>query len=823
MWTRHALGIFPLLLLIALVLPSRAAACVSAADCDDANPCTDDLCDADLGCVYAEVNNPCDDGNACSTGDTCSAGACIGGAVAGGCTSCQAIATIPSGGGTFVGATSGTGSSTGSCGSTGPSPERMYRWTPSTSGTAVIATCGSGTLYDSVVHVHANTCGGAELGCNDDTTGCTTGEPNDHHGSRVAVNVAAGQTYVIVVDGYNGARGTYTLTVSPPSVCGNGVREGSEECDGGNVAACPSGQCTASCTCVPPANGLPDLVPEIVDVSVAFNTTVASGDVVEGCAEATSGVDLLRFGAYSRNLGTADFTLGDPLCPTPCDEHPLELCGDPDFICSPAQGHNHAHYNNYARYDLLDANGQTIVVGHKQGYCLRDTDCAAPVYTCTNQGITAGCSDLYGANLGCQYLDITGVPGGTYTLRVTIDPFGRIAELSEANNVVQQSVTIRRTTPTPTRTPTPTPTRTPTPSPTATVEPSATPAPTGSDGSTATATTTPDATVTTTPIATLTATPLATPIAGCGTVGVIPPEGGTVAGTTSGGTSTLAGTCATSANSPERVYQWTPATSGTALVQTCGSGTLYDSVVHVHAGACSGPEVACNDDTAGCTTGEPNDHHGSRLSFTVTAGQTYLLVVDGYNGAAGAYTLIVTAPAPPARTATPTPVPTRTRTPTPLRTATPTRTATPARTATPTITPTPAASACTSPIVIASEGGVFGGTTTGTSTLTATCASTSPAPETVYQWTPTRSGSALIETCGAATTFDTVVSVRAQSCANGQERACNDDTSGCTTGEPNDHHGSRLTVQVTAGQTYFIVVDGYAASRGTYQLRVVAP
>ena len=446
MWRSRELAV--VLLMSALALPIAADACISAADCDDANPCTDDLCDSDLGCVHAEVSHPCDDGNACSTADTCNGSVCIGGAVAAGCTSCQGIATIPTNGGTFVGATSGTGSSTGSCGSTGPSPEHMYRWTPNASGTAVLQTCGSGTLYDSVVHVRADTCGGAELACNDDTVGCTTGEPNDHHGSRLTVAVTAGQSYVIVVDGYNGARGTYTLTVTPPSFCGNGIREGAEACDGGDAAPCPTAQCTSTCTCVPPANGLPDLVPQIVDVSVAFNTTVASGDVVEGCAEATSGIDLLRFGAYSRNLGTADFTLGDPLCPTPCDQHPLELCGDPEFVCSPAAGHNHAHYNNYARYDLLDATGQTIVVGHKQGYCLRDTDCAAPVYTCTNQGITAGCSDLYGANLGCQYLDITGVPSGTYTLRVTIDPFGRIPELAEANNVAQQSVTITRPLPT---------------------------------------------------------------------------------------------------------------------------------------------------------------------------------------------------------------------------------------------------------------------------------------------------------------------------------------------------------------------------------------
>ena len=132
------------------------------------------------------------------------------------------------------------------------------------------------------------------------------------------------------------------------------------------------------------------MVPEISDVSLQLGTTVAAGDVAEGCAEATSGVDLLRFGALSRNVGTADSCSAIRGCPSPCTEHPLEVCGNPDFVCSPAAGHNHPHYANYARYELLDANGQAIVVGHKQGYCLRDTNCADPFYTCANQGISAG-------------------------------------------------------------------------------------------------------------------------------------------------------------------------------------------------------------------------------------------------------------------------------------------------------------------------------------------------------------------------------------------------------------------------------------------------
>jgi hypothetical protein len=83
---------------------------------------------------------------------------------------------------------------------------------------------------------------------------------------------------------------------------------------------------------------------------------------------------------------------------------------------------------------------------------------------------------------------------------------------------------------------------------------------------------------------------------------------------------------------------------------------------------------------------------------------------------------------------------------------------------------------------------------------------------------------ATLKTCdGAGTAYDTVVYLRRSDCGAGQEVACNDDTPGCATSEPNDHHGSRLTPTVTAGETYFIVVDGYAASHGTFTLTVDPP
>ncbi len=53
----------------------------SVKKCDDANPCTDDSCDAKKGCANVNNKGGCDaDGNACTVGDYCVAGVCkVGG------------------------------------------------------------------------------------------------------------------------------------------------------------------------------------------------------------------------------------------------------------------------------------------------------------------------------------------------------------------------------------------------------------------------------------------------------------------------------------------------------------------------------------------------------------------------------------------------------------------------------------------------------------------------------------------------------------------------------------------------------------------------
>src|SRR5437667_66933 len=246
----------------------------------------------------------------------------------------------------------------------------------------------------------------------------------------------------------------------------------------------------------------------------------------------------------------------------------------------------------------------------------------------------------------------------------------------------------------------------------------------------------------------------------CGSPIVIPASGGTFSGATSG-TSALVGSCGSSGTAPERVCQWTPAVSGTATIQTCGAGTTFDTVLYLRSGACaSGSEVAagCNDDACANATGL---NRASRITPTVTAGQTYFIVVDGYGGAQGTFGMTVTPPGP-----------------------------------TTTTTTLPGGGGCSSPITIPASGGTVSGATSGTSALVGSCGSTGTAPERVYQWTPAVSGTATIQTCGAGTTFDTVLYMRSGACASGPEVAggCNDDACTNATGL---YRASRLTPSVT--------------------------
>jgi cysteine-rich repeat protein len=57
--------------------------CVSGGllDCDDGNPCTADSCQAEVGCQHLPGDGECDDGNACTLNEACGNGLCVAGAM----------------------------------------------------------------------------------------------------------------------------------------------------------------------------------------------------------------------------------------------------------------------------------------------------------------------------------------------------------------------------------------------------------------------------------------------------------------------------------------------------------------------------------------------------------------------------------------------------------------------------------------------------------------------------------------------------------------------------------------------------------------------
>ncbi len=113
--------------------------------------------------------------------------------------------------------------------------------------------------------------------------------------------------------------------------------------------------------------------------------------------------------------------------------------------------HGHYHFSDYVAHRLK--NGSTVVAaGLKVGHCLTDSvrwDPAAnasAVYGCDNQGIQVGWADIYRANLDGQWIDITGVPPGSYTLELEINPDRILEESDYSNNVTQVSMTVAEAT-----------------------------------------------------------------------------------------------------------------------------------------------------------------------------------------------------------------------------------------------------------------------------------------------------------------------------------------------------------------------------------------
>lgn len=133
---------------------------------------------------------------------------------------------------------------------------------------------------------------------------------------------------------------------------------------------------------------------------------------------------LLRFTARILNAGNADFK---PFIP----KHLWEW-----HMC-------HMHYHSmevFATFDIYDKKGTRVAEGHKASFCLEDNQClpgVEPRYACANygdQGISVNCTDIYKYTVDCQWVDISELDPGVYTLKVAVNPEFKVPEMTYENN-----------------------------------------------------------------------------------------------------------------------------------------------------------------------------------------------------------------------------------------------------------------------------------------------------------------------------------------------------------------------------------------------------
>jgi len=119
-------------------------------------------------------------------------------------------------------------------------------------------------------------------------------------------------------------------------------------------------------------------------------------------------------------------------------------------------GHEHWHFQQFARYSLLSASKSQVVRSEKEGFCLAPTDaidltvpgalwdpysiglqgqCGDATSIWTRETLPAGWGDTYFQFLPGQSFDITDLKNGTYYVEVRANPLGAIHEVSTTNDV----------------------------------------------------------------------------------------------------------------------------------------------------------------------------------------------------------------------------------------------------------------------------------------------------------------------------------------------------------------------------------------------------
>jgi hypothetical protein len=125
-------------------------------------------------------------------------------------------------------------------------------------------------------------------------------------------------------------------------------------------------------------------------------------------------------------------------------------------------GHNHWHVFGLQEWRLTfqATPNEVLATGTKTGFCFwdnvdlpgfattRDYDGSRECHLSNDRtrvpmGLTVGWGDRYPWNIAFQYIDIAGLPYGTYCLSLEADPNGEFIESSTLNNIVSTLISIK--------------------------------------------------------------------------------------------------------------------------------------------------------------------------------------------------------------------------------------------------------------------------------------------------------------------------------------------------------------------------------------------
>lgn len=258
-----------------------------------------------------------------------------------------------------------------------------------------------------------------------------------------------------------------------------------------------------------------------------------------------------------------------------------------------------------------------------------------------------------------------------------------------------------------------------------------------------------------------------------------------VTGSTVGASVETVGTCGTSLNTSGGVWYRLTGNDMVVTLTTCNPGTNYDTKLGVFTGACgalvcvggnddgsplgTNPDAACVVDETGSTL-----NRASTFTFNALAGNDYFILVTGFGTNVGTFELSVSC--------------------SPLVMNN---------------------DLCASAIDV-TAGSVTAGTTVGATTESngePFCGTSITSPGVWYTFTPVVSGNYDIDVCGAP--YDSKLSIytgscNALTCVDGED----DDFTNCGGNDP------FITINATAGTTYYILVHGFGGGTGTFNLTI---